>query len=130
VQELTPEVARSEERRRSNANDGVVLVRLGHSFGEFSARGSDSLYRAQTVEHGAGHRRKLLLLQHLARCAEEHNDCAIAAYIRQRAREADRRRALVKRTVTGHEQLSADTVHAEPDAAEGGITMPRLMYGS
>lgn len=57
----------------------------------------------------------LLLLQHLARHADERNDHAAAAYIRQKARDVEGRRALLQRAAAGHEELSADSLSRESE---------------
>jgi two-component system chemotaxis response regulator CheB len=57
----------------------------------------------------------VLLLQHLTRHTEEHHDRTTAAYIRQKAREADRRAALVRQAAMEHEQLSPEILPVELD---------------
>jgi two-component system chemotaxis response regulator CheB len=60
----------------------------------------------------------MLLLQHLARHAEARNDRATAALTRRKLQEAERRAALVRQATIGEEQLSANTLHPDPDAGK------------
>ena len=54
-----------------------------------------------------GIQENMLLLQHLARHAEERNDHVTAAWIRQKLEEAVHRAALVRQAMAGPEQLTA-----------------------
>jgi two-component system, chemotaxis family, protein-glutamate methylesterase/glutaminase len=58
----------------------------------------------------------MLLLQHLARHTEEYSDRATAAYIRQKAQQAERRAALLRQAAREHEQLGAASLRGEPEA--------------
>ena len=89
----------------------------GHAFSAHSllAESGESIERVlwSTVR---GIEERLLLLQHLARHAEERNDRVTATYIRQKVQEAVRHASLVREAARGHEQLHADTLGPEPDA--------------
>jgi two-component system chemotaxis response regulator CheB len=63
-----------------------------------------------------GMEESILLLQHMARHAEERNDRATAAYIRQRVQEAERCAQLVRQAARGHEQSTAAAFHPKADA--------------
>jgi two-component system chemotaxis response regulator CheB len=92
----------------------------GHAFSANSllaeVTGSIERLLASTVR---GIDESTLLLRHLARHTEEHSDRATAAYIRQKAQEADRLAALVRQAAREHEQLSAETLPAVPDPDDG-----------
>jgi two-component system, chemotaxis family, protein-glutamate methylesterase/glutaminase len=58
----------------------------------------------------------ILLLQHLARHAEERNDHATATSIRQKLQHVVQHMDRVRQVTIGYEQLDTDPLHPEPDA--------------
>jgi len=58
----------------------------------------------------------ILLLEHLARHADERNDRATAASIHQKLQQVVHCVDLVRQAMTGYEQLNTDPLRPEPDA--------------